>query len=206
MFTYLLTIVSIILSNKYFVSSNTDKDYLNKITLKMFRKKIILVRNWVEYKDKINIENRKNSILTVGRLEKQKNIRLLIELTKKNNFSLDIVGSGTLENELKNSTKGYKHINFLGNFSNSELLELYKNYKIFLLASFFEGNPKSMLEAMSAGCIVVASNIPNINEIITDSKNGFLHNFNEEEIKHKIEKLIIIMKIIKMLLRRVEIQ
>ena len=113
MFTYLLTIVSIILSNKYFVSSNTDKDYLNKITLKMFRKKIILVRNWVEYKDKINIENRKNSILTVGRLEKQKNIRLLIELTKKNNFSLDIVGSGTLENELKNSTKGYKHINFL---------------------------------------------------------------------------------------------
>ena len=83
MFTYLLTIVSIILSNKYFVSSNTDKDYLNKITLKMFRKKIILVRNWVEYKDKINIENRKNSILTVGRLEKQKNIRLLIELTKK---------------------------------------------------------------------------------------------------------------------------
>ena len=64
MFTYLLTIVSIILSNKYFVSSNTDKDYLNKITLKMFRKKIILVRNWVKYKDKINIENRKNSILT----------------------------------------------------------------------------------------------------------------------------------------------
>ena len=46
-----------------------------------------------------------------------------------------------------------------------------------------------MLEAMSAGCIVVASNIPNINEIITDSKNGFLHNFNEEEIKHKIEKI-----------------
>jgi len=188
-FTYLLTIISIIFSNRYIVSSITDKKFLNKITLKIFNKKIIIIRNWVEYTDEISYQNRTDTILTVGRLEKQKNISLLIKVANDNNVSLDIVGSGTLKRELMNLSKDLTNINFLGSFNNSQLLELYKNYKIFVVTSFFEGNPKSLLEAMSAGCIVVASNIPNISEIITDGVNGYLHNFNVEEINNIVEDI-----------------
>ena len=40
------------------------------------------------------------------------------------------------------------------------------NYKYYLSSSKFEGNPKTILEAMSSGCIVIASNIKNHKEII----------------------------------------
>jgi len=189
MFTYLLTIFSIIFSNKYFVSSKTDKNFLNKITLKFFYKKIIIVRNWIEFEENVNLQKRSNTLLTVGRLENQKNLFFLVNLAKKYNYSLDIIGSGSLKKELVKASYGNTNINFLGNFSNTKLLEIYKNYKIFILASFFEGNPKSMLEAMSAGCIVVASNIPNINEIITNGKNGYLHDFDQDEIKNVLETI-----------------
>ena len=70
---------------------------MNKITLKIFYKKIIIVRNWVEYKDEVSYQNRTDTILTVGRLEKQKNIELLINVANENNSSLDIIGSGSLK-------------------------------------------------------------------------------------------------------------
>ena len=59
---------------------------------------------------------------------------------------------------------------------------------------------------MSAGCIVAASNIPNISEIITDGVNGYLHNFKVEEINNIIEDIKKIMKTMKMSLEIVEIQ
>ena len=53
-----------------------------------------------------------------------------------------------------------------------------KNYKYYLTASKFEGNSKSVLEAMSAGCVVIASDIKNHTE--------FLNNKNSILLKEKI--------------------
>ena len=86
---------------------------------------------------------------------------------------------------IKNNTK----VNFLGNINNNELIQTLRNYKYFILPSFFEGNPKVVLEAMAAGCIVLVSSIPNNTEIIKDRKNGYvfsiskiLERTNEKEI------------------------
>ena len=56
-----------------------------------------------------------------------------------------------------------------------DLLEIYKQYKFFVLSSDFEGNPKVLLEAMAAGCIVIAKNIPNNQELIENNQDGFLY-------------------------------
>ena len=61
--------------------------------------------------------------------------------------------------------------------TNSELLSSYKKYKFFILSSKFEGNPKVLLEAMGAGCIVIGNNIDSIKEIITNKKDGFIFDF-----------------------------
>ena len=76
-------------------------------------------------------------------------------------------------------------------FNNKELIEKYKHYKIYATTSLFEGNPKSLLEAMSSGCVVVAPNNNNINEIIQHDWNGILHNYDKREIGNAIEYILV---------------
>ena len=67
-------------------------------------------------------------------------------------------------------------------------------YKFYITTSLFEGNPKSILEAMGAGCIVIAPKNENNVEIIKNEFNGFLYdlesmnNFDSIFTKH-IEQL-----------------
>ena len=65
------------------------------------------------------------------------------------------------------------------------------NISFFIQLSIYEGNPKTILEAMSAGCIVVVSNIPNNEDIVKDGINGFLisHDENPVEKIKNIQKL-----------------
>ena len=56
-----------------------------------------------------------------------------------------------------------------------------KESRYFIIASKYEGNPKVVLEAMSSGCVVIASSIPNNTEIIKDGVTGFVFSIDEEE-------------------------
>ena len=129
-------------------------------------------------------------MLAVGRLVNQKNFSFLISEFKnsKNNLEIDIVGSGPdKENLLAQAKKNNVNINFLGNLNNNELLNLYQDYKFFISTSLFEGNPKSLLEAMGSGCVVFGSNINNHSEIITDNVNGFLFEIKNNYLFKKFE-------------------
>ena len=53
---------------------------------------------------------------------------------------------------------------------------------IFISTSSYEGNPKAILEAMAAGCIVIAKSIPNNIEIINNLENGILFKDESELI------------------------
>jgi len=190
-FTYLLTTFSIIFSNFYFVTSSSDRNFLNKITLNIYKNKIFLIRNWVEYQNEIELSNRKNVVLTVGRIEQQKNLKLLIDSSKEFNFKLDIIGDGSLKPSLVEYAKENHNINFLGVFSNKQLIEKYKHYKIYATTSLFEGNPKSLLEAMSSGCVVVGPNNSNVNEIIKHGWNGILHQYDKREIGNAVTDILV---------------
>ena len=56
--------------------------------------------------------------------------------------------------------------------------------------SFFEGNPKTVLEAMGSGCIVVASDIPNHRELIDDKVNGYLFDLENPNLLNIYGELI----------------
>ena len=60
------------------------------------------------------------------------------------------------------------------------------HYGVFVLASHYEGNPKSLLEAMSAGLPVIASDIDAHRDIITDGDNGLL----VTDFREAIDKVI----------------
>lgn len=114
-----------------------------------------------EYKGK-----REKTIVTVGRLETQKNHKLLIDSFNliKDDFSdynLFIYGSGSLENELKDYVKKLnlsKRIVFKGECDNIKE-EIYKS-SLFVLSSDYEGMPNALMEAMSLGLPVISTDCP----------------------------------------------
>jgi glycosyltransferase involved in cell wall biosynthesis len=80
-------------------------------------------------------------------------------------------------------------LSFLGRLSHSELNELYLNYRIFVLSSNFEGNPKVVLEAMSRGVLVIARRNKNIEEIIENNHDGIIFD-NSSEILSLVESFL----------------
>ena len=159
-----LTILSVRYCNLITVTNNSDYERLQKYSSIRKEKKLFIRPNWVEVDiTEIDFEKRhRNKILSVGRLENQKNFELLINEfeNSKNEISFDIVGNGSLQKQLMDLCKAKNvDVNFLGNLLFDELITLYKNYTFFISTSKFEGNPKTILEAMGSGCIVMASDI-----------------------------------------------
>ena len=178
--------MSIKFSDLYTVTSNSDFEFLKN---KFLTNSIKIVPNWVDQKKEILSDRNLVKILMVGRLENQKNYPLAFEFLNKldGDFEIDIFGSGSQKSMLKNLAEENKlKINFLGNVQHKELMEKYKNYEYFLSTSKFEGNPKTILEALSNECIVFASNILNHSELIEDGVNGFLFQ-SENELIEKFE-------------------
>ena len=179
-----MELIQLLNSKIYQVTSNSDVDLLNRRFKYLNLKKIKLRRNWSSVNVPKNYENRyKNKLLSIGRLENQKNYEFLIKNLVNTKFTLDIYGEGTLTNELKSLAKKLNvKVNFLGFKNNEEILQQISNYKYYVTSSLFEGNPKTVLEAMGSGCIVIASNIKNHSEIIKNNKNGYLYELENNSL------------------------
>ncbi len=162
-----------------------------KIKYPKYEKKFLLRPNWIEVNELNTLTSRHtNKLLTVGRLVTQKNFSYLISEFKNTEsyLEIDIVGDGPDKEKLiEQAKKQNVKLNLLGSFQNEELLKLYKEYKYFISTSLFEGNPKSLLEAMGSGCIVIASKINNHVEIVSDMKNGLLFEIKNNHLLKKFE-------------------
>ena len=179
-----LTKLSLRLSDLYTVTSHSDFNFLSN---KFKVKNVKTIPNWVESKNNLSKKRLNNKILMVGRLEDQKNYPLAFEFINKtkSSFEIDIYGTGSNQDYFEKTVlKDKLNINFLGNTSHEILINKYKNYNYSLTTSLFEGNPKTVLEALSNECIIFASKIPSHKELITEDFNGFLF----EDINELLEK------------------
>ena len=193
-FFYLLTQLSLIFSDIYTVTSNTDKSFLTKyFYVPNENEKIRIRSNFVETLKYLPLDTRTtNEILMIGRLEQQKNYQYVINEFANSQYGINNYGSGEDFTSLVNlSKKNNVNIHFRDVIPNSKILEILNSYKFFISCSLFEGNPKSVLEAMGAGCIVFAARNPNIEEIITDGVTGFLFDLNENELINLFQSSII---------------
>ena len=132
-------------------------------------------KNWVHIPPTTEIDKYKNKVICVGRLEPQKNYDLLIQNLANSTIEVDIYGIGSMENYLRRLAESNNlKVNFLGLIDNDILVNEYQKYEVFVSSSDYEGNSKVILEAMAAGCIVVAKDIQNNRDIIENKKNGIL--------------------------------
>ncbi len=102
-------------------------------------------------------------------------------------FSLDIVGDGPYKKIIEEIAFKFDiKINFLSVVPNNKLPNIINQYQIFILPSFYEGNPKVLLEAMSCGLACIGTNVWGINSLIKHMENGYLCETDSESIKNAI--------------------
>lgn len=126
--------------------------------------------------------SRNQNIVTVCRLGRQKNLKLLIdafELFNKRHdgYQLIIYGKGEQRKELKNyiaELRATERI-FLPGFV-ADVHDRIKDSCMFILSSDYEGMPNALLEAMAIGipCISTDCPIGGPRELIKQYKNGIL--------------------------------
>ncbi|KAF1304823.1 CDP-glycerol glycerophosphotransferase family protein [Enterococcus sp. JM9B] len=121
------------------------------------------------------------NIVTMGRLSPEKNQSQLIEAFARFRLKfpksrLFILGKGPLANELKEKiieTKQEGFVFLLGHINTP--FRFIEKTNLFVLPSFYEGQPMVLLEALTLGMRILASNIPaNINVIGKNEEYGFL--------------------------------
>jgi glycosyltransferase involved in cell wall biosynthesis len=132
-------------------------------------------------------------ILTVGRLVPEKGFHDLLEAYKQSNISakLVIVGDADHEDEYSKNLKqsAGSNIIFAGRRSGDELKALYQHASVFVLPSYHEGLPIVALEAISAGCKVLLSDIsPNID--IEAPSDSYFKVGNVQELSVKLSTLM----------------
>ncbi len=116
----------------------------------------------------------------VGRLAKQKRVDVLIWATQllrqlTGNVYHVVVGDGPQRSSLERLAKHFTCddvTRFVGHRADAR--RLFPHFDVFWLASDFEGQSNSVLEAMAAGVPVVASDIPANREVIEDGRTGYL--------------------------------
>ncbi len=191
---YLISLLAYKSANKVILTSEEDKEFVKK-TFKIKEKKIAVIPNYVDtdkFKPYTDIKQvNATRILYFGRLSREKNISAAIEACKLKEVGLDIIGDGELIENLKKQTKEINaDVRFLGKRNNDDLPLILGEYNIVILPSFYEGCPKSLLEAMSCGKLVIGSDVSGIREIVQHKKTGYLTNTDYMSIAKSIEYVI----------------
>lgn len=129
-------------------------------------------------KQELNIEN-EPLFINVGSLVPEKNHAFLIEVfhefyKRGKTGHLIIVGNGKLSNDLKRQTDRLNlssRVHFLG--YRDDAIELMKASDMLILPSKIEGLPGVILEALSCGIPVIASDVGGISDVIINGENGY---------------------------------
>lgn len=163
--------------------------------------KIVTIHNGVEIQPELpkEVDPSKIKIVFVGRLDRQKASLLLLkgfnELTSqlKNKAQVAIIGEGPKRKRLENFIRENKleeKVKLLGNLPRERVFEVLKKSDIFILTSNWEGFPRSILEAMSCGLAIVASDVGGINEAINENCGILIKKGDKKELKEALEKLL----------------
>jgi glycosyltransferase involved in cell wall biosynthesis len=136
----------------------------------------------VKYKPNDFAKKIPNSYLYVGRLIKRKNVNVSISVLKElyggdEKFRFNVVGVGAEKQNLislSNKHNLNNYIKFLGYRQRDKILELMSQTQVFIMISDNETFGLVYIEAMSRGCIVIASKSGGMDGIINHGYNGFL--------------------------------
>jgi len=155
--------------------------------------KVRVIPNYVDvqYFQPTNNSRDPHLLCYVGRLEKEKNVRGLLDAISGLKVELVVIGGGSLKEELMATVKEKQlSVKFLGNIAHGKLPRYFNRSALFILPSFVEHHPKTLLEAMASGLPVIGTNVPGIKDLINHGETGILCGTSPGEIRAAIKEVL----------------
>jgi glycosyltransferase involved in cell wall biosynthesis len=161
---------------------------ISLIELGIEKKKIESIPNGVNLKNFLKEKNSETiQVIFIGRLIPRKRANWVIKsyagLKMIKNTKLTIIGDGEEFNTLKcliDKLNIKEHVFLKGQLSKDHVEKELVSAKIFILPSTSEGMSNALLEAMANGLAVIATDIEQNRELISDRINGRLFKTQEE--------------------------
>jgi glycosyltransferase involved in cell wall biosynthesis len=131
------------------------------------------------------ISGREKTVLFVGGLSQKKglfDILKAVPLVTAHDKDVQFLFAGSPEtecdgdaiNQICKAQKLEKTVKFLGVVTGQKKIDLFQRAMVFVLPSYVDNFPYSLLEAMSSGLPVVTTPVGAIPEVVEDGRNGFL--------------------------------
>ena len=179
-------------ANGIITNSTKSKKSLERIV----KKNIKLIFNpYLKKLHNCKLKKRKNFILSVGRLCKQKNQIIILHafkifLKSFPNYKLILIGHGTHLNMLTNLAVNLnieKKINFLGWIKNTK--KYYLSSKIFAFPSLYEGLPNALIDSVNYNLPSVSSRCSGADDILGNSYENFINENDYYQLSKKMIKI-----------------
>ncbi|MDP4119782.1 MAG: glycosyltransferase [Bacillota bacterium] len=189
--------------NAFLTKSEYIGVQLAEIIGEKYKNKMLIFKNGIDFskfdisqegfdfKTELNLPENAKTVLSVGRLSPEKGYDVLIKAAKKcinddDSLYFLIAGDGELKSSLQNliNDNGLKdHVILLG--YRSDVSKLLAAADIFVLSSYFEGLPNSVMEAMAMAKAVVSTNAGGAGELIDNGINGIIVDTGNDEQLYK---------------------
>ncbi len=136
------------------------------------------------------IDNKKPVVLMIARVIKDKGVEEFIKAAEILKDKATFLYVGDIDRGNKNAfSPDWRNVKYLG--FRRDIKELISVCDIFVLPSYREGVPRTLLEAASMGKPIVTTDTPGCREVVDDGFNGFLVPLkNSIILAEKIERLI----------------
>ncbi len=197
-FGLLMEVLSAKLPYEKIITLNTSLKRAMTEKLGINKKKIEIIPSGIDVKyiKSVRAGKKKNRAIYVGRLAPQKNVLLMLKaFAGVDSFmKLDIVGEGVWMEYLKQQAELLNigdRVVFHGKIENHEtVIKMIKESSVFVLPSLRESFGITILEAMCCGTAVVSTNTEGPRDSIISGFNGFLCDFNENDMAEKINIVV----------------
>jgi glycosyltransferase involved in cell wall biosynthesis len=177
---------------KIIAQTNDQKQILKKNYL---ADSIVIKNVFIQNKNTIKLNIKRNFILWVGRSEKWKRPEVFLELAKRNPLEKFVMIMSPATNKekyfikIKRSAERLKNLLFLQDLKFDDIIIYYKQTKLFVITSKEEGFSNTMMEAMEYRCPILSLTV-NPDNIINKYKVGLWANNNFEKFYKYFQTLI----------------
>lgn len=133
----------------------------------------------------------RKGVCYIGRLSPEKGLENLLDAAVAGGWNLTVAGDGELKDNLTARYDLHENISFVGRLNGQQVSELLARSQLSVMPSVcYENNPLAVIESLTHGTPVAASDIGGLPELINDSNGALFEPGNPAAINETVKRLL----------------